>query len=453
MTECIPAQAVLAFPGQVPVVVRSDAPEMSSDAGWLLLRGIDEQLGLVRELAAVLPDEREASRVVHSREEQLRQRVYQIALGYSDCNDADSLRRDPLLKTVCGRQPDDPEGLSSQPTLSRFENGVSGPTVGRVVRSLERQYVASLSPDSALVILDLDSTDDRTYGQQQLTMFNGYFDHRVYHPLLVFDGETGQIVTAVLRAGKSHANRGARGVLRRLILAIRRRCPHAQIVVRGDSAFSSPRIVRELERLEEQMGEVFYLLGFAKNEALVRLIAPTMARAREQYEIWNTKAVRFTSFRYRAQTWKLSRLIVAKADFSAQGPNPRFVLTNITGFDADMLYRAYCERGQCENRIKDFKNALAADRLSCSSFCANFFRLLLHLVAYRLMQALRQAIAPLSQELGRAQFDTLRLKLLKVGALVTQSVRRILVRLPQAFPLQKVFLNTAQAFSTPPALT
>jgi len=453
MTECIPAQVVLAFPSQVPVVVRCDAPQMSSDAGWLLVRGIDAGLGVVRELAALLPDERDASRVVHSREEQLRQRVYQIVMGYEDCNDADSLRWDPLLKVVCGAEAGELESLSSQPTLSRFENGVSGPTVGRLLRKLERQYVASLRQDAELVVLDIDSTDDRAYGQQQLTMFNGFFDHHVYHPLLVFDGETGQAITAVLRAGKSHANRGARGVLRRLILAIRRRCPQAQIVVRGDSAFSSPRIVGELERLAERLGQVFYLFGFAKNEALLRLIAPTMARARQQHEIWNTKAVQFTSFLYRAQTWKRSRSIVAKADFGAQGANPRFVLTNIDGFPPDMLYSAYCERGQCENRIKDLKNALAADRLSCSSFRANFFRLLLHLVAYRLMHALREAIAPLSATLGRAQFDTLRLKLLKVGALVTQSARRILIRLPQAFPFATLFLQVAQRLADRPAPT
>lgn len=451
MTECTPGQAVLSFHPELPVVVRGDAPEMTSDAGWLLLRSVDERLGLVRELAALLPDERDPSRVMHSREEQARQRVYQIVQGYEDCNDADHLRRDPLLKTVCGRGAADETGLSSQPTLSRFENEVAGASVGRVVRWMEKRYVGSLAPDTELVVLDIDSTDGRTYGQQQLTMFNAFFDHRVYHPLLVFDGQTGEVVTAVLRGGRSHAARGARGVLRRLIMAIRRRCPAAQIVVRGDSAFALPRIVTELERLADTIGNVFYLLGFQKNTVLLRKIEPTMECSRSQHAIWSSKQVRFTSFRYRASNWTRSRLIVAKADYSALGANPRFVLTNIEGFPAGMLYSAYCERGECENRIKDLKNALAADRLSCSSFQANFFRLLLHLVAYRLLHALRETLAPLSRELARAQFDTIRLKLLKVGALVTQSARRILVRLPRAFPFQELFLELCRRLDTPPA--
>ncbi len=451
MTECIAGQAVMSFHPGLPVVVRSDAPEMTSDAGWLLVRSVDERLGLVRELAALLPDERDPGRVMHSREEQARQRVYQIVQGYEDCNDADHLRRDPLLKTVCGRSAADEAGLSSQPSLSRFENGVDGRSLGRVVRWMEKQYVGALAPETDLVVLDIDSTDDRTYGQQQLTMFNAFFDHRVYHPLLVFDGQTGQVVTAVLRSGRSHAARGARGVLRRLILAIRRRCPGAQIVVRADSAFALPRIVAELERLADTIGNVFYLLGFQKNAVLLRKIEPAMERSRCQHTIWQSKQVRFTSFRYRASNWARSRLIVAKADYSALGANPRFVLTNIEGFPAEMLYSAYCERGDCENRIKDLKNALAADRLSCSSFQANFFRLLLHLVAYRLLHALREALAPLSHELARAQFDTIRLKLLKVGALVTQSARRILVRLPRAFPFHELFLEVCRRLEPTPA--
>lgn len=454
MTQCIPKtahpdQVTLPFHPQLPVVVQADAPDMSSDAGWLLLRGLDDQLGLTSTLAELLPDTRDPNRVVHPRHEQLRQRVFQIALGYEDCNDADRLRCDPLLKTVCDREPNDAVDLSSQPTLSRFENAISGSRIGRLLRQLERQYVASLSPETELVVLDIDSTDDATHGQQQLSFFNGFFDHYVYHPLLVFDAETGQAVTAVLRPGNSHASRGARGLLRRLIRKIRRRCPFAQIVVRGDSAFSVPRIVKELEKLNNHWGEIYYLFGYAKNATLLRLIEPTMMEAKRRYEIWQEKRILFVGLRYKAKTWERTRQIIGKADYSREGANPRFVLTNIEDFPPEDLYTAYCERGNCENRIKDLKNALAADRLSCSSFQANFFRLLLHLMAYRLMHALREHVGQISATLGHAQFDTLRLKLLKVGALVRQSVRRILIRLPRAFPLQDVFLEAAQRLAAP----
>lgn len=441
MTECI-AQTTLPFHPQLPVVVEFNAPEISSDGGVLLLRELDDALGLTEELARSLPDLRNAERVRHSRHEQLRQRVFQIALGYEDCNDADTLRHDPLLKTACDRFPKDEEGLSSQPTLSRFENAMDGRAVGGLLRRLERQYVASLPPTREVVILDIDSTDDETHGQQQLSFFHGFYDQHMYHPLLVFDGESGELITAVLRPGNTHASRGARGVLQRLIRKIRKRCPQAAIVVRGDSGFCVPRILKMLERLDRKLGDVDYLLGIAKNPVLLRLIEPTMAQARER-QVGRQKAVLFTSFAYAAKTWERPRRIIGKAERNVIGPNPRFVITSLEDFPPAMLYRAYCERGRCEQWIKDFKNALIGDRLSCSSFRANFFRLLLHATAYRLMHALRRLVAPLSEKLGRAQFDTLRLRLLKVAAQVTQSMRRIRVRLPKAFPQAVVFRQLA----------
>jgi hypothetical protein len=368
----------------------------------------------------------------------LRQRVYQIALGHPDCNDADRLRFDPLLNTVCDRNPKDSPGLSSQPTLSRLENTVTGSTLRRMLNRLGNNYVASLDPNAEVVILDIDSTDDPTHGAQQLSFFHGYYDHHMYHPLLVFDADTGQLITAVLRAGNAHASRGARAVLRRLIGKIRRRCPQASIVVRGDSGFCVPKIIKELERLDAKLGNVDYLIGIARNRVLERLLEPTMQEAQRQH-VGRQQVILFTSFDYAAKTWPRQRRVIGKADYSSRGPNPRFVLTSIEEFPADMLYRAYCERGQCENYIKDFKNALSGDRLSCSSFRANFFRLLLHAIAYCLMHALRERVRPISELLGKAQFDTLRLRLLTVAAVVKESSRRILVQLPKAFPEVHIF--------------
>lgn len=437
MTECI-AQEVLPFHPQLPVVLRFDAPEISSDGGALLLREIDDQLGLTAALAAGIPDERDPTRVLHNRLEQTRQRIYQIALGYEDGNDAERLRLDPLLKTVCDRTPHDPIDLSSQPTLSRLENAPDCRALRRLARVLERLYVASLRPDTQEVIIDIDSTDDATHGQQQLSFFHGYYDHYMYHPLLVFDGD-GQLITALLRPGNCPASRGARGLLRRLIRKIRKRCPQALIVVRGDSGFCVPRILNELEQLDQQLGGIDYLLGLAKNSVLLRLLESEMNLARELYEKKGEKIVRYSSFSYAAKSWPRRRHVVGKAEHGLMGRNPRFVLSSLREFPPDVIYQGYCGRGQCENRIKDLKNALHADRLSCSSFQANFFRLILHAAAYRLMFALREALSPLSATLGKAQFDTLRLRLLKVAAEVKSSSRRILVRLPKAFPLAELF--------------
>lgn len=449
MTECIP-QLAFGFHPQLAVHVEFDAPEISSDGGLLLLRQADDRLELTAGFAGCLPDERYPARVVHDRHEQARQRIFQVALGYADCNDADSLRHDPLLKTVCNRSPTDPVGLSSQPTLSRFENAPDGLTLRRLVRWMERSYVASLPADTEVVILDIDATDDEIHGAQQLSFFNRYYDHKIYHPLLVYDGDSGQLITALLRPGNAHASRGAKGVLRRLIRKLKRRFPHAQIVVRGDSGFCMPRLLDELERLDEELGDVDYLFGIAQNAVLKRFVGPTMDWVEELHGRCQHTVRRFTSFYYAAGSWPHQRRVIAKAEHSAKGPNPRFLVTSIEGFDAQTLYRAYCQRGQCENWIKDLKNALEADRLSCSSFAANFFRLLLHAAAYRLMHALRLEVAQNSYELGRAQFDTLRLRLLKVAVMVSQSTRRILIRLPRAFVFRKLFWQLAARLNAPP---
>lgn len=448
MTECNPQTNFDFFPDR-QVVLRSDAPEMSSDAGVLLLRQLDERLGLTRNLAALLPDERRPDRVQHSREEQVRQRVYQIVLGYEDCNDADRLRHDPLLKTACDRKPSD-SGLSSQPTLSRFENGLPGWAIGRLLRALEREWLESLHPDQDVVILDIDSTADETHGRQQLTFFHGFHDHYMYHPLLVFDGD-GQLISAVLRPGNQHASRGARGLLRRLIRKIRRRCPQAEIVVRADSGFAVPRILRELERLdEEELGGVSYLMGIARNQVLERRLAPLLESVLET-QAGSEKIRRFQDFEYAAGSWHRNRRIVGKAEVTWMGPNPRFVITSIRGYDPEDLYRAYCERGQSENYLKDLKRALQADRLSCHRFHANFFRLLLHAVAYRLLFALRRLVGQVQPALARLQFDTLRLRLLKVAGVVQQSTRRILVQLPESFPLNDTFHQVARLAAAPSA--
>ena len=323
-------------------------------------------------------------------------------------------------------------------------------TLRRYAERLINGYVASLAPETEVVILDIDATDDATHGAQQLSFFHGYYDHHMYHPVMVFDGDSGQLITAVLRPGNSHASRGARAILRRLIRKIRRRCPQAAIVVRGDSGFCVPKIINELERLDAKFGGVDYLMGIARNRVLERLLGSTMQEAQRQ-QVGKQQVILYTSFSYAAKTWSRRRRVIGKADYSWRGPNPRFVLTSLKEFPPEMLYRAYCERGQCENYIKDFKNALLSDRLSCSSFQANFFRLLLHTTAYRLMHALRQQIRRISTTLGKAQFDTLRRRLLRVATVVKQSVRGILVQLPEAFPEVHVFHDLLLQLDVDPA--
>jgi Transposase DDE domain group 1 len=451
MAECI-TQLSLDFHPTVPLKVAFDAPHISSDGGALLLRQMDDRLGLSERLAALLPDERDPRKVKHDRREQLRQRLYQIAWGYADCNDADRLRHDPLLKRGCDRTPQ-AEGLSSQPTLSRLENAVDARTLRALLREIEEQYLRSFTEAPAVIVLDIDSTDDPTHGQQQLSFFHKYYDQHMYHPLVIFDGERGRLVSAVLRPGNAHAARGAMGVLRRIIPRLKQRFPHVQIVVRGDSAFAVPRVLRMVEELERELGGIAYVFGLAQNAVLLRSGAAALTEAQRRFRAAKQTVQHFDAFAYAAESWPQARHIVMQAEVSAQGANPRFVVTSLSEFAPALLYHAYCERGQGENFIKDFKNALQSDRLSGSTFAANCFRLLEHPAASVLVHALRTQVAPLAPQLGRAQFDTLRLQLLKVAAIVSQSTRRVLVRLPSAFPLARLFRHLATMLAELPVLS
>jgi hypothetical protein len=424
-----------------PLVLSCDAPDISSNGGALLLRQVDERLGMSRSFAALLEDHRDPRRRRHDRVEQIRQRVYQIALGYEDCNDADLLRYDPVLQQACGTGA---RPLSSQPTLSRLENGVTGRELNRLWRQFEQQHVDTLDPATAFMVLDIDGTDDATHGSQQLSFFHGFYDQHMFHPVVVFDGESGQLISALLRPGNVHAARGAATMLERIIRALKRQCPSATVVVRGDSAFALPRLMDRLERLSDELGDVHYVLGLAQNPRLLALAAPLLAEAADEHATSKRFVRRFTWLSYAAQTWSHQRDVVLKVEHGERGPNPRFVVTTVTGFDAGLIYdRAFCPRGQSENYIKDLKNALAADRLSCHRFVANAFRLFLHALAYRLMYALRNTASTVEPSLRRVQMDTLRLRLLKVAALVATSVRRIVVRLPRAFPLAAAFTALA----------
>ena len=441
-TPCVPSSRFDFHPHRA-LDLTHDAPQTSSDGGLLLLRQLDERLGLAGRVAALLPDRRAPERVVHSRLEQIRQRLFQIALGYEDQNDADALRHDPLWRASCDRLPDDARGLSSQPTLSRLEHAATARTVVRLQRQLETDYVASLPQDTDVVVLDLDSTSDPTYGQQPLSFFHGHYDCSMYFPLLVFDGD-GRLVSVRLRPGNAGNNRYATPLMGRLVRVIKARFPKATVVVRADSGFASPRLFSALEALHDELGAVEYVIGLEKNARLIALVTDELTEAAARAPKQGGNARIFTSVMYQAKSWDRARYVVVKAEHLGDKSNPRFVVTTLDHVPPRLVYeRAYCGRGDAENRIKDFKNALSGDRLSCTTYVANAFRLLLHAFAYRLLDELRMHIAAVAPALGRAQFDTIRLRLLKVAAQVRQSVRRIVVALPSTFGLANVFAQVA----------
>lgn len=443
-TECVP-QIRFDFHPTSPIVLSFDAPDTSSDAGLLLLRQVDDAAKLSEQLASLVPDERDPLRITHSRLEQIRQRVYQIAQGYEDCNDATALRRDPLLQIACDRSPHDFQGLSSQPSLSRMEHAVTARSVVLMQRAMEDAYVAQLAPDTRCVVLDIDTTADPAHGQQPLAFFHGHYGETIYFPAMIFDGE-GRLVSVRLRPGNAGNHRHTIPMIERVIRKIKARFAHAQVIVRGDSGFATPRMMDMIESLHTELGDVDYVLGFEKNSVVLQLAEDALLIADKRFAETGVATRTFTSFMYRAHTWKRARYVIAKAERLDKGRNPRFVVTTLREFSARVVYEwCYCGRGQAENYIKDFKRAVAADRLSCTSHVANAFRLLLHSTAYRLLWTLRSQLEKVAPTLATVQMDTLRSRLLKVSATVRRSVRRIAIALPRAFSLAPVFKLLAVA--------
>lgn len=414
-----------------PLVVDFEGGNITSDAGAIFLRQVDERLRLTERLAACLVDRRDPLRVEHPRIEQVRQRVYQIACGYEDCDDADTLRGDPAFKLALGRLPESQGYLSSQPTLSRFENAPRERELKRLNRELLRTYLEIRPAPARRIVIDVDATDDPTHGQQAFSFYHGYYRQHMFHPLLCYDGDTGDLLAAALRPGNVHAANGVLKMLKRIVKKIRQRWPWVEIVIRADAGFGVPRLYRFCEK-----NALGYVLGLITNETLKKFHAPLLARAEAQYAEQGEKARLLDEVGYRAGSWKRFRRVVMKAEAMDQGTNRRFVVTNLEG-PPEALYDFYVQRGDAENRIKDLKNALFADRLSCSSFDANCFRLLLHASAYVLMHHLRRHLQ--GTELASAQFDTIRLRLLKVGARVRQSVRRVLVQVASGYPEQDLW--------------
>ena len=433
MTEC--KQGVFSFFVKKNLAVDFKGGAISSDAGLLLVRQLDEKLGFTEGLAECLEDRRHPSYVQQSLLELLRQRLYQIMAGYEDANDADSLRADAVFKSIAGRLLSD-ESLASQPTISRFENDVRIKELYRLAEYLLQAYLSSKKSAPRRIIVDIDATADEVHGHQQLSFFHGYYGEYVYHPLLVYDGDTGELITAVLRPGNVHASRSVVAIVKRVVKKLRQAFGEVQIVVRGDAGFAVPELYNycEAEGLE-------YLIGLITNDRLLASAEELAERVRAEYARSKLKQRLFTETEYQADSWPHPRRVIIKAEHNDKGINRRFLVTNMVG-TPEALYDFYAMRGDCENRIKELKNDLKADRLSCHRFVANQFRLLLHAAAYVLLHALRKYLQ--GTVLANAQISTIRCKLLKIGAQVVQSCRRLWVHLAGGYPLKELFLQLSQ---------
>jgi hypothetical protein len=416
---------------------------LTTDAGALLLREADQRLGLLDALDRCLPDPRNPDLITHPQRALLAQRVFGIACGYEDLNDHQSLRHDPLWQALAEYDPDPQQPLASAPTLCRLENRASRAALCRLACVLVDQFIASHDRPPECLVLDFDATDDPVHGRQEGRFFHGYYDAYCFLPLYVFCGD--QLLVAYLRPSNSDAPRHARAILKLLVRRLRQAWPGVRIILRGDSGFCRWRLMRWCDS-----NGVGYILGLSRNSRLQDLAAPLMHQAAARWEATGQPQRRFGTFAYAAGPWDRARRVIVKAEHTAQGDNPRFVVTNLPGDPQGLYDEVYCARGEMENRIKEQQLMLFADRTSCHKFLANQFRLLLSAAAYVLVEAVRR-LGLAGTELARAQVSTIRLRLFKAAGLVQVSVRRVYVRLASGFPLRELFGAVLQRLRGPAA--
>ena len=439
MQDC--ATTTMRFDTQTALVLEAafDGGRITSDGGLVWLSRMDSEMGLCEAISECVPEWR-TRKGRHSLASLVKQRVFQIACGYEDQNDSDTLRQDPLLKMVCGSLPDGGPDLASQPTICRLENAASMRSCHQIAQVLFELYLSERGRDGApeRVLLDFDSTEDPTHGEQEWSYYHGYYGQHIYHPLLVFDGHSGHLITTLLRAGNTHASHSCVALLKRIVGRLRQRWPGVAIEIRADAGFAVPAIYDYCEH-----EGISYTIALITNERLKEMAEDLLEAATEEHQRTAQKVRLFGEDLYGAASWEKKRRVLYKAEAMDKGTNRRFVLT--TRHDEPKeLYEFYARRGESENWIKDFKLHIRADRLSCHRFVANQFRLLLHAAAYWLMDALRRKL--IESGARRMQLDTLRLSLIKIGGRVKELVTKVRLHLASGHPGQPLWHALSLAF-------
>ena len=431
MTICSRDQ--LEFPGCRGRKVEAEfsGGDVTSDGGVLLLRQADRRLGLISQVARLLADPRRQASCEHTSLSMLRQRIYGLAAGYEDLNDHDTLRWDPAWQTAVERD----KPAASSPTLCRLENRAERQSAIAMHQVLVEQFIASFAEAPTELILDFDATDDAVHGRQEGRFFHGYYDHYCFLPLYVFCGD--RLLVAYLRPSNIDGARHAWAILSLLVKRFRQVWPHARIVFRGDSGFCRWRMLAWCER-----HDVHYIVGLAKNDRINEVAREQIERARQRFDATGRKQRMFGNLRYAAHTWDGPRRVIARIEHEARGSNPRYVVTNLPGNARKLYERIYCARGEMENRIKE-QQMLFADRTSAHRWWPNQFRLLLSALAYTLLETIRR-LGLKGTRLERAQVHTIRLKLIKIGAVIVRNSRRVRFLLATACPYRDLFTLVAQ---------
>ena len=411
-----------------------DGGILTSDGGVMLIREVEAKIGILRRIIAALTDQRHPSYVDHSLKDLVIQRVLQMACGYEDANDCNALRRDPGFKAACDRLPVTGAALASQPTMSRFENRITRGDLYRIAKAFADGFIASYKKPPKAILLDIDDTEDKVYGSQQLSLFNAYLKSYCYQPLHIYEGQTGKLITTILRPGVRPSGKEIVSIFKRVIAYLHRAWPNVAILLRGDSHFSCP----EVHALCDTQN-VYFALGQSGNAVLLPLAQPLMDQAKALYAVSGKTVRLYNAWDYQASTWASPRRIICKAEVTPQGDNIRFVATNLQRAKPSFIYKTvYCGRGRMEGFIKNHKTFLHSDRTSCHTFEANHFQLFLHSAAYVLLQTLAE-MGLRGTKWTNAQYNTLQNRLLKVVGRVCEMKTKITFHLPTAFPLKHLY--------------
>lgn len=410
------------------------AEDISSDSSMFLAEKIERKHGLIKHISSFISDDRDPNTIKHSYEKILKQRVFLMMQGYEDANDVAYLKNDPILKTILGSD------LASQPTVSRFENNIDKHTIFKVLYGWLDRYVKSLVGRNKIII-DIDATDDSTYGAQQLSMYNGYYGQFMYNELLFHDGETGQIILPILRPGNSHSNKWYVSILKRVVSAIKNTYPAMKIIIRADSGFSNDKFYKLAD--EESL---FYAVGLATNEVLKRRVKRVEKAVKHLYLPQGEKHQHFIDFQYQAGSWHKSQQCYSKIESTGIGMNIRHFVSNLPEQDAREIYFGfYVKRGEAsENRIKELKNMCFSDRLSNHGFFANFMRLIISSITYEMFLIIKTMIKKTKfHKAHKWQIDNIRLYLLKAGGTIKKTAKRIYFKISKAFVYKDLLLELA----------
>ena len=410
---------------------------ISSDGGLLLLRELDKELNLLSSASNCILDGRDQRYIDYSVKELLIQRVFQIAAGYEDCNDCNDLREDMVLKLCAGRLPKSDNDLASQPTMSRLENTVTKTDLFRLGKCLIDMFINSYSKAPIVIILDCDDTNNDTYGQQELALFNNYYNEYCYMPLHIYEGLSGKLITTILKPGRRNKQVNIARLLQKLVSYLRAQWPETKIIVRGDSHFASKDFMDWASK-EHNVGFITGLTGNAKLNELARV---TIESAQREFNQYQKPVKRYHSFMYKAESWENYQRVIVKVEVSTMGTNIRYIVTDLNEFRTRDLYeKGYCARGSMELRIKDHKLYLKSDRSSCTKFTANQFRLFLHSMAYILIHTLQKQVLK-GSEYANATMKTIQNKIIKTAALVKEMRTKIKIELPRFCPTKEEQIN------------